>query len=290
MNTKNNFQISNDIKLIREMLNLSQSDLARELHVNRSTINRWENGQNPSESENYESFYNFAYTKGVKLNLIKEQFYKEELTKNTEHLLFHGAKDRIVGSIKWDASRSNNDFGKGFYCGENLMQSALFVANFPSSCIYMAYFDTEGLKCINYRVDVDWMLTIAFFRGKLERYKNDGRVKKLRSKAESADYIIAPIADNRMYEVIADYIDGEITDEQCKHSLAATDLGFQYIIKTQKAAERLIIKEQCYLCEEEKRNYQLLRENNQKDSADKVKAARIQYRGKGQYIDEVFEK
>jgi transcriptional regulator with XRE-family HTH domain len=290
MNAENSFQISNDIKLIREMLNLSQSDLARELHVNRSTINRWESGQISSESVNYESFYNFAYTNGVKLNQIKEQFYKEELVKNTEHLLFHGAKERIVGNIRWDASRSNNDFGKGFYCGESLMQSALFVANFPSSCIYMVSFDTDVLKGVKYRVDVDWMLTIAYFRGKLERYKDDERVKKLRAKAESADYIVAPIADNRMYEVIADYIDGEITDEQCRHSLAATDLGFQYIIKSQQAADRVVIKEQCYLCEEEKRNYQLLRESNQKDSADKVKAARIQYRGKGQYIDEVFEK
>lgn len=62
-------------------------------------------------------------------------------------------------------------------------------------------------------------------------------------KLDGVDYVVAPIADNRMYQIIEDYIDGAITDAQCQHALAATDLGNQYVLKTQKAVSRLNILE-----------------------------------------------
>ena len=60
-------------------------------------------------------------------------------------------------------------------------------------------------------------------------YKNHPTIKTLIEQSKDCDYIIAPIADNRMFQIINAFIDGEITDEQCKHCLAATNLGMQYI-------------------------------------------------------------
>lgn len=284
----NDFQVATDMKLVREMRGLSKSQFAKELKVDASTITRWEAGSMDVSQERCEAFYNYAFHHGIFLNQIKEQFYKEDLRANTEQLLFHGAKSKIIGSVRHDASRPNNDFGKGFYCGESLMQSALFVSNFPESCIYMVDFDTAELHGETYHVDTEWMLTIALFRGRLEQYRDNAYLQQLYAKVESADYIIAPIADNRMYEIIDDYISGEITDEQCRHALAATDLGLQFVMKSRAAADKAVIKERCYLCEAEKQHYQKMRDGNRRTSVDKVKAARIQYRGKGKYIDEVF--
>lgn len=284
----NDYQVATDIKLVREMRGLSKSLLAKELKIDVSTVSRWETGSIDISRDRCEAFYNYAFRHGVLLNQIKEQFYKENLHTSSERLLFHGAKRKISGSIRYDAGRANNDFGKGFYCGESLMQSALFVSNFSESCIYMVDFDMADLRGETYHVDTEWMLTIALFRGRLDEYRNNAYLQQLYSKVEEADYIIAPIADNRMYEVIEDYISGEITDEQCRHALAATDLGLQFVMKSQAATDSVVVKERCYLCEAEKQYYQEMRDGNQRASADKVKAARIQYRGKGKYIDEVF--
>lgn len=99
----------------------------------------------------------------------------------------------------------------------------------------------------------------------------------------------ASLADNRMFEIIDSFIDGEITDEQCRHCLSATNLGNQYIFLDQKALERVHILEHCYLCQEEKEYYLYSRKDSVDMNRDKVKVARRQYRGQGKYIEEILQ-
>ena len=56
------------------------------------------------------------------------------------------------------------------------------------------------------------MLTIAYFRGRLSGYEDHPIIKKLINKLEDIDYLVAPIADNRMFRIIDSFIEGEITD------------------------------------------------------------------------------
>ena len=266
----NHYRIDEDCRLFREMRHLSQTELANKLGLGLATVNRWENMQSEPAEDNLEKFYAYAYRSFIRLNSIKEQFYREELNQD-EHLLFHGAKTIIEGEIRPDVSRHNNDFGQGFYMGESFRQAALFVSNFESSCVYAIKFKDACLTKASYSVNTEWMLTIASFRGKLKGRISDEQRARIRAKADNADYIIAPIADNRMYQIIDSFIDGEITDEQCRHALAATELGMQYVIKTP-----------------EKNDYTAARKADLKASEDKVRAARIKYRGKGKYIDELL--
>ena len=283
----NRFRIEEDSILLREMRKLSQTELAEQLGVGIATINRWENRNIEPTEENLEKFYAYAYHSGIRLNRIKEQFYREELA-NDAILLFHGAKTIIDGKIRADASRHNNDFGQGFYMGETFRQAALFVSNFKSSCVYCIRFRNGGLRKASYSVNTEWMLTGACFRGRLKGRISAEKQSQICAKADQADYIIAPIADNRMYQIIDSFIDGEITDEQCRHALAATELGMQYVIKTERAAECAEVLERCYLCSEEKKNYYTARSDDFRAAEDKVRAARIKYRGKGKYIDELL--
>ena len=284
---ENHYRIEEDCRLFREMRRLSQSDLANKLGIGLATVNRWENMQTAPDEDNLEKFYAYAYRNSVKLNSIKEQFYREELGQD-EYLLFHGAKTIIDGEIRSDVSRHNNDFGQGFYMGESFRQAALFVSNFESSCVYAIKFKDTDLTKASYSVNTEWMLTVASFRGKLRGRVSDEQQARIRAKADSADYIIAPIADNRMYQIIDSFIDGEITDEQCRHALAATELGMQYVIKTDRAAKCAEVLERCFLCTPEKNDYTSARKADLKASEDKVRAARIKYRGKGKYIDELL--
>lgn len=283
----NKYRFAEDIALLREILNMSQEDLAKNLDVSFVTLNKWENGERGISAENLEKFYSYAYSKQIEINMIKEQFFREESTAGTE-ILFHGAKSALLGDIRIDESRENNDFGQGFYMGESFRQAALFVSNFHDSSVYALSFDPTGLRKADYKVDREWLLTIAAYRGRLGNKTHSKMVERIRSKVDSADYIVAPIADNRMFQIIDSFIDGEISDEQCIHALAATNLGKQYVVRSDKAISQIKLLERCYLCNEERRRYVTSRNEDLASADNKVKAARIKYRGKGKYIDELL--
>lgn len=281
------FNFNEDMRLIRELMGLSQAEFAEMLHVEAVTVNRWENGSAGFSNDSLERLYMSAYRHGININKIKEQFFAEE-SDPIEKLLFHGAKTMIDGALDIDHAKERNDFGKGFYCGESFVQASLFVSGFPQSSVYIFEFDPEGLEHKRYEVDREWLLTIAAFRERLGRYSGNKLIGRLKEEANSADYIIAPIADNRMFQIIDEFIKGSITDEQCIHALAATDFGMQYVMKSEKALKRLVVLERCYLCGEEKRAYSNSRAEDIMNSDNKVNAARIKYRGKGKYIDELL--
>ena len=281
-----NYRINEDLKLIREMLDMSQEEIANSISVQKRTIIRIENGENYPSDNTIEKIYDLAYKKGIKLNNIKEMLYKEENPNNK--IIFHGARTTIEGTISPFCGRENNDFGRGFYCGEASEQASSFVSRFPSSCIYMIRFNDKDLKKVNFDVNQEWMLAIAYYRGTLDAYREHPLIKKIIDKVNKADYIYAPIADNRMYRIIEQFIDGLITDEQCKHCLAATNLGKQFVFLTEKATSNLEIIERCYLSNAEREYYQNIKQSDINDGDNKVKLAMIKYKNQGKYIEEIL--
>lgn len=282
------YNFSEDIKSIREILGLSQSEFAEQIGVEQVTISRNELGKTEPSAKILESVYTFAFAKNIKINKLKEMLWRDDLRKN-EKLLFHGAKSEIDGEIDIRRGRHNNDFGQGFYTGESYEQAISFVSGFDHSSVYYIRFDDKNLKCKRYEVDQEWMMTIAYYRGALDEYRNHPIIKTLIEQSRDCDYIIAPIADNRMFQIINSFIAGELTDEQCKHCLAATNLGMQYIFISEKAVSQAKLIERCYISNNEREYYKNVRFEESKLGDNKVKLARKQYRGKGRYIDEILE-
>lgn len=284
----NDFALCTDIEIVMELLDITAKDLADNIGVTPTTISRWRKREEQVSSSNLNAFYNFAFRKGIRLNKIKEQLFKEDCGRNSI-ILFHGAKTYIDGRISIEKSKSTNDFGRGFYCGESLEQSAMFVANYSESSLYILEFDKTDLSYTQLNVDRDWMLLIAYFRNKLNDYAKHPVILDLLSKLEGVDYIVAPIADNRMFEIIDSFIDGEITDVQCQHCLSATNLGNQYVFVTDKALSQLQILRHCYLASDEKSYYLSYKQEESRVGNDKVKVARKKYRGKGEYIEDILK-
>ena len=284
----NDFALCTDIEIVMELLDITAKDLADNIGVTPTTISRWRKREEQVSSSNLNAFYNFAFRKGIRLNKIKEQLFKEDCGRNSI-ILFHGAKTYIDGRISIEKSKSTNDFGRGFYCGESLEQSAMFVANYPESSLYILEFDKTDLSYTQLNVDRDWMLLIAYFRNKLNDYAKHPVILDLLSKLEGVDYIVAPIADNRMFEIIDSFIDGEITDVQCQHCLSATNPGNQYVFVTDKALSQLQILRHCYLASDEKSYYLSYKQEESRMGNDKVKVARKKYRGKGEYIEDILK-
>ena len=142
---------------------------------------------------------------------------------------------------------------------------------------------------MEFDISREWMLAVAYYRGTLDKYKDTHLIKEIINKIEAVDYLIAPIADNRMFSIIDRFIAGEISDEQCIHSLDATNLGKQYVFLTTKATSQIKIFERCYICKKERDNNKIKRSDDLAFSDNKVKKAMINYRGKGKYIEELFD-
>ena len=283
------YLVRQDQENIIEILDMSQDELARDIGVSRVTISNWCSGKTVISKSNIRLLYEYAFAKGIRLNKIKEQFYIEDYIKDQEVLLFHGSKTGIAGEIDLSHNKRINDFGKGFYCGESLEQSAVFVSTYPESSLYMLKFNGTGLKKRTFYVDRDWMMTVAFFRGKLKGYEKSELLENLINSIKRSDYIVAPIADNRMFEIIDSFIDGEITDVQCQHCLSATNLGNQYVFVSNRAIDKITLLEKCFLAEAEKEYYLASRQDSYKMNQDKVKLARKQYRNQGEYIEDILK-
>ena len=281
------YRIDEDVKTIRALLHISQEQLARDIKVSFMTVIRIEKGINYPSNETINKIYDYAYRKGIKLNALKEAFYREEISGNGI-LLFHGAKEQIEGPISPFKGREKTDFGQGFYCGESLEQTISFIYRFEDSSIYYLKFDKTGLNELKFEVNQEWMLTIAYFRGKLTNYDNHPYIKKIYERVKNADYLVAPIADNRMFAIIDRFINGEITDEQCKHCLAATNLGYQYVFLNDKATRQLSILERCFISNLERTKHEEIKISDVKDGENKVKLAMIKYKNKGKYIEEIL--
>lgn len=284
-----NYKVLQDIDTVIELMGLSVEEFSGELEVSRMTVNNWLSGRKPISEKNISKFYEYTFKKGIRLNKIKEQLYKEDIVSGSEILLFHGAKTKIDGGLCLDCGKTKNDFGKGFYCGESLEQSAMFVAAYPMPSLYMLKFNKTNLKVRTFGVNRDWMLMIAYFRERLGKFADSEIIRSLINKNSDIDYFIAPIADNRMFEIIDRFIDEEITDVQCQHCLSATNLGNQYVLVSPKALSQVEILERCYLCSAEKEFYLASRKESNEISRDKVKIARRQYRGQGNYIEDILK-
>ena len=279
--------VHEDIEVILALLEMTIQEFANEIGVSYSTVARWKEPGERISPANLEKIYEYAFKKRIRLNKIKEQLFHEECLEN-HVLLFHGAKTDISGAISIEKSKKNNDFGKGFYCGESLEQSVMFVANFPHASLYMLDFNKTGMQELRLGVEQDWMLMIAFFRGKLTAYENHPAIRRILNRLNGIDYVVAPIADNRMFQIIDSFIEGEITDVQCQHCLSATNLGNQYVFLTQKAIDQIRILSKSYLASVEKEAYISVRSDEAKVSNDKVKIARRQSRGQGKYIEDIL--
>ena len=283
------FLISDDILSFIKTRDLTIDELASALGVTRLSVSNWISGKTKISQKHINVFYSYIYKNGYRLNKIKEQFYSEEINAKNEVLLFHGAKTEIVGQPELGHNKKINDFGDGFYCGESLEQSAMFVATYPKSTLYMLKFKPAALKYKKYNVDREWMLTIAYYRGYLDKYKNSNFVQQIKNDKKDIDYIIAPIADNRMFEIVNQFVDGEITDVQCEHCLSATNLGMQYVFVSKKAFKNVTLLEKCYLANDEKETYLTARTKDFEMNQDKVQLAKIKYKNKGKYIGEIMK-
>ena len=242
------YRVDQDIKIICDYLSLSEKEFANEIGLPFETLSRIVNKKIKPSDEILEKIYSFAYEKEIRLNSKKVDAYK----KNYEVVLLHGAKSTIDGEISLEHSRIHVDLGKGFYTGNNYQQALDFVSHFPNSSIYIFRAKLQDLKILRLTESIDWMLMIALNRGMLEEFKNSKKYQQILDKCNSFDVIICPIADNRMFDSIEMFINGQVSSEAAIQALNSLHIGEQIVFKTEKAIKQLKPLERLYLCRKER--------------------------------------
>ena len=282
--------VSKEIFVLCETLNLTEKELGSELGVTYESVNNWKHNRKTIDEINIERLYSYAYKQDIKFNLIYEQLLVEEHQDKDVIVLFHGAKKVLSLPLNIIAnSKARNDFGLGFYLGTSFEQAANYISFLNVNKVYAFKLNLKNLKIVKFEVNTDWMLAIAYYRGWIEEYKDSPKVLNIIKEVEAADVIIAPIADNRMFDIINEFVENTITDEQCKHALAATNLGYQYVLKSNKALNQIDLLQEMFVCKEEKKHCTDARISLTNNGLQKVKVARIEYKNKGKYIEELLK-
>ena len=281
------YDLSKDLKRMLLYFNITQQQLASDLAISRMSLSRYLKNETTPDARILEAIYGYAYKKGLLFNSAKADFFYED--KGTKTLLFHGASGEIVGEVDTKHSKLPNDFGNGFYAGETFGQSASWVCEAPSGSVYCFYSENErSLTKKTFRTDREWMYAILYYRGAFRHFEPTEEVMELVRQIEACDLIVAPIADNQMYQIMNRFADNVITDEQCIHALSATHLGMQYVFKSMAACAQLHCIERLFLCQEEKRDYANRKKVAATENASKAELAIVEYRRKGKYFDELF--
>ena len=91
------------------------------------------------------------------------------------------------------------------------------VCEKEKSSVYSFKYSLSGLKIKRFDCNLEWMLAICYYRGTLREYASNQMVSKIVAEIEAADVIIAPIADNKMFYVMAQFTDGEINADVALH-------------------------------------------------------------------------
>ena len=279
------YKVSDDLIFVSRFLNLSHEKLADQIGIPFETFSRLINNRLEPSEDLLEKIYSFIYKKGLELNKVKCEVYQKKYLA----LFFHGSKNEIEGEISLDYSRSNVDFGPGFYMGDNYEQSLDFVASTKQGSIYIAKVDMSNLKILNLDIGLDWMLIIAFHRQKLERFNSSKEYQRIKQLISEYDVIVGPIADNRMFTTIEDFTNSSINSEQAIHALKDLSLGKQIVFKTKKAIKRIELIERLYVCADEKHKAEKHKIQKIIDADTYIRDAYEAHVHEGKYIKEVFD-
>lgn len=282
ISVKCGYKIKEDIGFILEAEKINKLELSEATKISRTTLDAIER-RGTATGEVCEKLYSYIYEHKYRLNSVKEELIREKYGS----VLFHGSKYGL-SDINVSGSRNNCDFGNGFYLGQTYNQALSFVCGFDEASVYSFKYSPAGIKCIEFDCSLEWMIAICYFRGTIREYAQSEMVQKVVKKIEGADVIIAPIADNKMFYIMSQFAEGEINADVALHSLSASRLGLQYIIKTDRALKKLVPIERYYLSVPEREDCRRALIERSYEIDTKLKLAKREFKS-GLYIEELLK-
>ena len=154
-------------------------------------------------------------------------------------LVYHGT-NAIIGTINLNRCKLRTDFGKGFYFTGKIGTAQEWAINRADArgggipTILRYYVDFEGLKRLRgirfpNTPSIEWLNFVGMNRQK--------KTKNVDGKEPKHDYhwVSGPIADDRMNDVVEEYLAGEITAKEAIDRAKVLEQAYQLSIHTPEA-------------------------------------------------------
>lgn len=273
------------IKNIRDILGMSQTELAEQLGVSFATVNRWENGRCEPSKIAIQAMKQLCSQREIDYS----QFEGASTIEVDEIVtLYHGSKSGIQGDIA-PVSRDRCDFGKGFYMGTDRMQPLPLICNHEHAKLYTLKANLSGLKILDLELGLDWAMLIAFYRGKMDDMEGSAVYTRFQNLTKGCDMIVGYIADDRMFTVLDRFFRGDITDAALIQSLSALKLGKQYVAVSKRACSQIEIICEEFLSAESRESLKMESLKNRELGISLADEICKQYRREGRYFDEILK-
>ena len=163
--------------------------------------------------------------------------------------IYHGST-HIIRKPELGAGRAYNDFGLGFYCTEDPIRASEWAVSRYKNGFVSAYsIDCSGLRIIDLRSPqyslMHWISLLFDFRefDASSRLVHDAREyisKEFPMDIQGSDCIIGYPADNSSFTLTADFLNGRISYQALRVALEAEDAGRQFVLKSNRAFERIL--------------------------------------------------
>ena len=280
------------IKKIRSHAGLSQQELAEWLGVTFATINRWENAKAVPNRMAQTKLYDFCKEQAIPVyDFLIQRIWDEAnaiQSDDNRTILFHGSKSGIVGRIA-PISRERCDFGAGFYMGTDPMQPLTLICDYEKSRFYIVSVALDGLSQLDIPADLEWAMIVAFNRGKMDHIKGSKLYDKYHQLCSNRDVMIGSIANDRMFYVLDNFFQGNITDLALIKSLSALQLGRQYVAVSQTGCDAVQIEKEISISYLERRFLRDVSEANRAKGVSMADTICKNYRREGLFFDEIID-
>lgn len=279
------------LKEIRNAFHMSQERFAALVGSTFATVNRWENGRSTPGKMAQERIMGLCQEHGIPLHdLVMEHILRQAEIPNAQGrlILYHGSKSGLSGPIA-PISRDKCDFGKGFYMGTDLAQPLTLVCDFEQSRFYVISLDLQGLSVLEVPPDLDWAMLVAYHRGKMDVVCDTPLYERYAQMVQGQDILVGPIANDRMFFVLDNFFQGNITDVALVQSLAALQLGRQYVAVTKRACGQVRVEKEIPLSHLERSCLRDISEQNRAKGISLANEICRSHRRDGRYFDEILD-
>nr|WP_308656176.1 DUF3990 domain-containing protein [uncultured Agathobacter sp.] len=163
-------------------------------------------------------------------------------------LLYHGSEN-IIEKPEFGKGARNNDYGKGFYCTENIELAKEWACAKQNNGYANIYeFEMDGLEILNlnspeYNI-LNWLAILADNR----TYWQNGSISEQAKKyikdnflpdISGFDVIIGYRADDSYFSFAQDFVAGVISLQKLSEAMRLGKLGEQVVLKSPKAFEQI---------------------------------------------------
>ena len=162
--------------------------------------------------------------------------------------LYHGSES-IIEAPEFGKGARNNDYGKGFYCTENIELAREWAcAKNKNGYVNVYEFDLTDLKDLNlndrqYHI-LNWLAILAdnrtyWQRGSIAEEAKEYIKTHFLLDVSPYDVIIGYRADDSYFSFAQDFVAGVISLEKLSEAMRLGKLGEQIVLKSEKAFEQI---------------------------------------------------